>query len=162
MEVFDSGSFTSQLLKFTPGTSYDIRIETKPDAGARYFLRPSGTGTPFAQIYESTNGTDTVFGFGAVVNTGVFGFDDLGFTPVFYEEIFKHLPGQGAWLLLEVVDNSLQTNVTSVVITPVTNAPPVAAMTGPPMPPRAFCSITRDTPLSTITPSQLHLELWRR
>lgn len=131
IQVFDSGAFSRTLTNYTPGASYDIRIDTKSDSGARYFLRPSGTGAAFSQIFESTNRADAVMGFGGSVDTSVFGFDDVSFTPIFYEENIQTPVWPGGVVTLEVVDNALQTNFTSVVVTPVTNAPPLAVMTGP-------------------------------
>ncbi|HLH56260.1 MAG TPA: PKD domain-containing protein [Verrucomicrobiae bacterium] len=131
IQVYDSGAFSKVLTNYILGASYDVRIETKPDSGARYFLRLSGTGAAFTQLYETTNRTDAVMGFGGSVDSSVFGFDDVAFTPIFYEENIQTAVWPGGVVTLEVVDNALQTNATTVLVTPITNAPPVAVFEGP-------------------------------
>ena len=132
VQIYELGTYRGQPLSYTPGNSYDFRIESKPGSGARYYLRPSGTAQPLALIFETSNtSSDSQLGFGADVYAGVFGFDDIQVqstspyrdvtTPVF----------PGGTVTLVVTDNALQTNMTSVVIAPVTGAPPTAVIKGP-------------------------------
>lgn len=108
-----------------------MRIESKPGSGARYYLRPSGSGQPFTLIYDSGNYTDTSFWLGGDVHSGVFGFDDLKAVAVYNQQEITTPVYPGGPIVLEVVDNALQTNSTSLFVNCITGVPPVAVITGP-------------------------------
>ncbi len=132
VRVYEYGHNRGQVTTYVKGTAYDFRVEAKPDKGARYYLRPSGTGDSFVKIFETSNYDDGSFRYGADVHSGVFGFDEFlvegSTTPTrdFTGPVFR-----GGTVTLRVVDSGLLTNETSVVVAPVTGAPPVAVISGP-------------------------------
>jgi PKD repeat protein len=129
--VYEYGNNRGQMTSYAKGTAYDIRIESKPGAGARYYLRPSGSGQPFAKIYESSNYGDALMGVGVDVYSSVFSFDDLVVTPSYGLRDITVPVWPGGPVTLEVVDNALQTNAAFVIVAPTTGAPPVAVISGP-------------------------------
>ncbi len=132
LEVYEYGSGRGSFGGYTRGTSYDVRIETKPDAGARYYLRASGTGDAFQLVYDSPNQADTAFSFGMVVYAGTFGLDDVRVTEVYRDARALRAPVWPAGTVtLEVVDHAMQTARTSVAINSFTGAPPAAVISGP-------------------------------
>jgi RHS repeat-associated protein len=132
VQVYEKNANRGTFTNFTAGGSYDVRIEMKPDRGAAYYFRPSGSGLPFRKLYESINHTDAVLGLGATVFSGVLGFDDFIVERPFVDGATVETPVFDAGLVtLEVIDHALQTNAASVVVTSVTGAPPTAAINGP-------------------------------
>ena len=132
IQIYEDGSYRAQPTNYLQGTAYDFQIVTKPVAGASYYIRPSGTGQPFALIYDSTYGTDPGFSFGADVNAGVWSFENFQVDDVYATgSDIKTGVFPGGTVTLEVVDNALLTNSTSVVVTPVIGPPPIAAISGP-------------------------------
>ncbi|MBC8236387.1 VCBS repeat-containing protein, partial [bacterium] len=85
VRIYEKGNNRGDQSSYSKGTSYDIRIETKAESGAKYFIRPSGTGASYELFYDSDNYTDEEFSFGADVMSGAFGFDDLRVDNVFAE-----------------------------------------------------------------------------
>lgn len=131
IQVYEYGNYRGSFGSYAKGTSYDVRIETKPGAGATYYLRPSGATDPYTKILETGNHSDLTFGLGATVYTGVFRFDDLTFQAgLNYRDVSTSVHPGGV-VTLEVTDHALQTNRTTLTITPVTGAPPVAVINGP-------------------------------
>ncbi len=132
VQVYEYGNNRGQVTNYLKGTAYDFRIETKSGAGARYYLRPSGTGQAFALIYDSSYATDAGFSFGADVYASVWSFEQFQVDHVFATgSNFKTAVYPGGTVTLQVVDNALLTNSTSVVVTPVIGSPPVAGINGP-------------------------------
>ncbi len=132
VQIYQNGGYYAQVTNFLPGTAYDIKIVTKPGAGATYYLRPSGTGQPFAQIYDTAYGSDPSFSFGADVNAGVLSFENFQVDQrVASGPDIKVPVNPGGTVTLQVVDSALLTNSTSVVVTPVVGNPPTAAISGP-------------------------------
>lgn len=114
------------------GASYGIRIETLPGAGARYYWRPSGIGAAYTLVFDSPNETDAEFSFGADVNRGVFGFDDIRVTESVSDEIaWSTALDPNGEATLVVTDHALQSHSTNIVINVITGAPPTATLTGP-------------------------------
>lgn len=131
LQVYEYGNYRGNFASYTKGAAYDIRIETRPGAGANYYWRPAGVPGPFVKIFESGNYSEGTFGVGATVNAGAFGFDDLQVQPTLgYRDVSTSVHPGGV-VTLEVADHALQTNTTSLTITPVTGAPPVAVINGP-------------------------------
>jgi RHS repeat-associated protein len=132
VQVYEKNLNRGTVTNYTVGASYDFRIETKPGAGAIYFLRPAGSGLPFAKLFDSPNYTDAAFGIGATVYEGVFGFDDLVVEGAYVDGASVMTPVFDAGqVTLEVIDHALQTNTASAVVTSVTGAPPAAVINGP-------------------------------
>ncbi len=131
VRIYEYGNDRGKAGDFTRGNSYDFRIEIKPGAGARYFVRSSGTGAAFTKIFETGNYSDAALRPGADVYAGAFGFDDLVVTPGYsYMDVTAPVfPGGDVYL--QVVDHALQTNTAKVTIRPVTGAPPLAVISGP-------------------------------
>lgn len=130
--IYENGGSRGQVTNYLKGTAYDFRIETKPGAGARYYLRPSGTGQAFTLIFDSANVTDASFSFGADVYAGVWSFDNFQVDHVFASGSNLTTPvNPGGTVTLQVVDNALLTNSTSVVVSPVIGAAPIAGINGP-------------------------------
>lgn len=132
LRIYEYGNDRGLATNYDRGTSYDFRIETKPGAGARYYLRPAGTGQDFALIFETGNYTDSFFSFGADVYSGTVGFADFLVTGVCSQA--RDLTASispGGTVTLQVVDAALLTNVTTVVVAAITGAPPVAVINGP-------------------------------
>ncbi|HTJ01007.1 MAG TPA: PKD domain-containing protein [Dongiaceae bacterium] len=132
VRIYENGGDRGAVTNYDKGTSYDVRVESKPGAGARYYLRPSGTGQAYALIYESANYSDALLSFGADVYGGVWNFDNFAVDQVVapYRDITRQIY-PGGTVTLQVVDSGLLTNSTSVVITPVTGTPPTAVINGP-------------------------------
>jgi len=132
VRIYEYASDRGAVTNYLKGTAYDFRIETKPGAGARYYLRPSGTGQAFTLIYDSNYATDASFSFGADVYASVWSFEQFQVDHVFATGSNLKTPvNPGGTVTLQVVDNALLTNSTSVVVTPVIGAPPVAGINGP-------------------------------
>ena len=132
VHVYEYGYDRGQVTNYLQGTAYDFKIVTKPGAGATYYLRASGTGQPFAQIYDSPYYNDSTFSFGADVNLGVWSFENFQVDHVIANGPDIKVPVYpGGTVTLQVVDNALLTNSTSVVVTPVVGNPPTAAISGP-------------------------------
>lgn len=130
--IRENGNQGAAPTNYTRGESCDFRIEIKPGAGARFFLRPSGVGAAFVKIFEDTERSNTEFSFGADVYAGAFGFDDFSVTEVYSALKEVSTPVfPGGTVTLEVVDHALQTNTASVVITPAIGGPPLAVISGP-------------------------------
>jgi RHS repeat-associated protein len=127
--IYEYGNHRGQVGSYERGRSYDFRVESKASAGARYLVRPSGTGQPFAQVYESSNYSDPVMGIGGDVHSGVFGFDEFALFAPSVE--FRTPVFPGGTVRLEVMDHALQVNEASVDVTPIVGAPPQAVITGP-------------------------------
>ena len=136
VRIVEYGNDRGHTTNYSPGTSYDFRIETKPGAGARYYLRPSGSGQPFVQIFETSNYSDTTFSYGADVYSGVWGFDNIQVEGLFATSVDTPVDittpvFPGGTVYLQVVDHTLQTNTASVLVAPVTGNPPTAVLNGP-------------------------------
>lgn len=132
VHVYNDGSDFGTVTNYLPGTAYDFDIVTKPGAGAYFYLRPSGTGQPFALICNCPYEYDTSFSFGADVYEGVWSFENFEVSNVVASGSELTTPVYpGGTVTLQVVDNALLTNSTSVVVTPVVGEPPVAVISGP-------------------------------
>ena len=132
VRIYENGGNRGEVTNYLKGTAYDFRIETKSGAGARYYLRPSGTGQAFTLIFDSNNYTDASFSFGADVYTSVWSFEQFEVDHVFATGSNIKTPvNPGGVVTLQVVDNALLTNSTSVVVTPIIGLPPVAGISGP-------------------------------
>ena len=132
IQIYEYGNNRGQLTNYLQGTAYDVQIVTKPGAGASYYLRPSGTGQAFTLIYDSSYATDTTFSFGADVYGGVWSFENIQVAPVVISgSDIRTAVYPGGTVTLQVVDDANLTNSTSVVVTPVVGAPPVAGIAGP-------------------------------
>ncbi|MCZ7638468.1 MAG: PKD domain-containing protein [Verrucomicrobia bacterium] len=132
LRAYEYGSDRGKIGEYTRGLSYDFRIETLPGAGARYHVRPSGTGAAFELVFTSDQRTDTAFSFGADVHSGTFGFDDFVVTGTFVSAMAVRTPVfPGGPVTLEVVDHEWQTNTAQVTIQPVVGQPPQAVISGP-------------------------------
>jgi hypothetical protein len=130
--VYEYGNDLGLVTRYDKGASYDFRIETKPTAGARYYLRPSGAGQPYVKIFDTDSYSDGVFTYGADVYSGVWGFDDLAVDSLYSMSMDITTPVfPGGTVCLQVVDRAMQTNVASVVVAPVVGAPPTAVINGP-------------------------------
>ena len=130
--IYEYGNSRGLKTNYTRGSSYDFRIETKPGAGAVYYLRPSDQGQPFAKIAESSNYSDATLGFGADVHSGAFGFDDLTVDGI-YISTWDFTTGfsPGGPVTLEVVDHAGQTNTATLAINPIIGVPPASVIVGP-------------------------------
>ena len=132
VQIYEYGSNRAQPTNYLQGTAYDVQIITKPGAGARYYLRPSGTGQPFTLIYDSSNISDAMFSFGADVYAGVWSFENFQVSGVVATGSDMTTPVYpGGTVTLQVVDEANLTNTASVMVTPVIGAPPVAGIAGP-------------------------------
>ncbi len=131
VQIYEYGNYRGSPTNYSKGTSYDIRVESKPAAGASYYLRPSGSGGPLVKIFETDNYSDSNFGVAGSIYDGVFGFDDLKFTPAYGFRDISASVFPGGPVTLTVTDNAFQTNSTSIIIQSITGAPPVAIISGP-------------------------------
>ena len=132
VQIYQDGYYYGQPTNYLKGTAYDFRIVTKPGAGASYYLRPSGTGQDFTLIYDSSYGNSSSFSFGADVYASVWSFENFQVDHVYLSGSDIKTPvNPGGVVTLQVVDNALLTNSTSVVVAPVTGSPPVAGISGP-------------------------------
>src|SRR5579883_363809 len=130
--LYSYGGYLGVSTNYAQGTSYDVRIETKAVAGARFYWRPSGTGAPFTLLLDTATGNDSTFSFGADVNSGVFGFENFAVDSVVAFGATQLRPVYpGGTVTLQVVDSALLTNSTSIVISPVVGAPPTVVINGP-------------------------------
>ncbi len=76
IEIYEDGTSRGRVALYTPGLTYEVRIDLKAGTGARYYLRPSGT-ADWQLLYDSGYGTTTSFLRGLDVNSGTVLFDDL-------------------------------------------------------------------------------------
>jgi RHS repeat-associated protein len=129
LHIYEYGHSRGQVGSYERGQSYDFRIETKPGAGARYFVRRSGAEQTFQQVFESNDYADSLLGIGADVYSGTVGFDDFAlFSPL---QDFRAPVYPAGTVRLEVIDHALQTNSTAVAVTPIVASPPTAVLDGP-------------------------------
>jgi len=110
---------------FTSGSWYDVRIETKPTAGARYYYRPSGAGE-WILLYDSTYSSETEFMPGVTVTVAT-AVDDFkvflggSATPT------AHYYDPGTYdVSLTVTDRAGQTSTDSTAVTVTKGDAPVA------------------------------------
>jgi len=76
VEVWESNVNRGPVAKYTVNTWYDVRIELKQTAGARYFLKPVAA-SEWLLVHDSTSGTDTQLRQGLDVYSGTLQVDDL-------------------------------------------------------------------------------------
>lgn len=132
LEVYEYGGYRGQFGSYTRGATYEIRIETKPGSGARFYIRQADSGDPFRLFYDNGEYSDAAFSFGADVWGGTWGFDDLLVDHIFATDMDIERPiYPGGEVSLDVTDNAGLSNRTSVAIQSVTGAVPVAAITPP-------------------------------
>ena len=132
VHIYEYNNDRGTVTNYLQGTAYDFRIETKPGAGARYYLRPSGTGQAFTLIYDSNFDGEPGFSFGADVYNNVWSFENFQVDHAYLSGSDITTPvNPGGVVTLQVVDNALMTNSTSVTVTPVVGSPPVAGISGP-------------------------------
>ena len=83
-------------------------------------------------IFDSSNVSDASFSFGADVYSTVWSFEQFQVDQVFATGSNIKTPVYpGGTVTLQVVDNALLTNSTSMVVTPVIGSPPMAGINGP-------------------------------
>lgn len=75
--IYEYGNNRGRVASFVAGTTYDVRIESKPGGGAVYYLRPHDAGKDYTVIYESSNYSDQWMSFGADVYSNTYRFDDI-------------------------------------------------------------------------------------
>ena len=125
VNIYENGSDRGQVFAYTPGQWYEMRIELKAAAGARYYLRPAGVARWWL-CYDSSNATDTQFRRGMDVYSGTFQLDDLrdlahGVSPDW------RFHGAGAHTAtLVVTDPSGMADTNSAAVTVQAGDPPVA------------------------------------
>jgi len=76
VEIVEGNSSRGRVALYTPGVAYDVRIDLKASAGARYFMRPSGADS-WQLVYDSAYGTGSEFLRGMDVHSGTVLMDDL-------------------------------------------------------------------------------------
>ncbi len=130
IRIYERGGDRGSVGPYTKGNSYDVRIESSLIAGAKYFIRPSGTGAPFVKVFESQSYSDSSFSFGADIHSGVFGFDDIKVNSAGFASRLTVGLSEPGLVTLEVTDNAGQTNLASVAINVITGAPPTAVISG--------------------------------
>lgn len=136
IQVYESGSYRGAFGSFTDGTSYDVRIDVKADAGALYYYRETGA-TDWTLLRDSTYSNASSFKLGATVHSGVIHLDDFkgpaptlarnnrAIAEISYESVGSYQPA------VTVTDHALQTDTDSTTITVIEGAAPVAKAGGP-------------------------------
>jgi len=125
LHVIEGGSDRGPRAPYVAGQWYDVRIELKPDAGARYFYRPLGE-DEWWLLYDSVAATTATFRVGADVYSGTLDLDDLrrgagGATP----PVVLHGGGVHP-VTLTVSDPGGSQGSQSTTVTLLANQPPVA------------------------------------
>lgn len=128
LHVYERGTNRGVVGTYLQGESYEVRLETKPDAGAFYFIRPAGAQEDFELLYNSDYAADSAFLFGMDVNKGAFGLDNLWLPNghLYGESVSASVDPSGQ-VTLEVVDHAGQSGFASVDLESQTGEPPVAA-----------------------------------
>jgi PKD repeat protein len=111
--------------RWNVNTWYDLKIELKPTAGARYYFRQTGS-SDWILIYDSTYGTATEFLSGFVVSANNTTVTDYKLVLGSAQATASYY-GTGAYpATLTVTDNAGLTNTAAVTVTVNQGAPPVA------------------------------------
>jgi len=76
IEIYEDGTSRGRVSLYTPGQAYELRIDLKAAAGARYYLRPAGA-AEWQFLYDSNYGSAAAFLRGLDVQTGTMLLDDL-------------------------------------------------------------------------------------
>ncbi|MEW6426504.1 MAG: PKD domain-containing protein [Thermodesulfobacteriota bacterium] len=76
IRVYEDNQDRGQVATYGFNTAYDIRIELKATAGARYYFRPTGT-ADWTLLYDSNHSTAAEFKRGATSHSGTLWIDDL-------------------------------------------------------------------------------------
>ncbi|MDF1552331.1 MAG: PKD domain-containing protein, partial [Deferrisomatales bacterium] len=126
--IYENGASRGDTgLNYAYNTWYDVRIELKPVAGARYFYRPTGT-SDWIFLYDSDYGNATEFRRGTDVNAGTLLLDDVkeiaaGPTPSYrFYDLGSHPVGLTVW---DQAGQASALNATTATV--LANDPPVAA-----------------------------------
>ncbi len=118
---------------YVPGSSYDVRVVTKPDAGATYWVRPAGSGLDWELLHDSIAQENAEFGIGADVSQGVFGFDELWVDEVVDRgEVITTTTDRESEITLEVRDHALQAHAVTIgTVNTTSGVRPLALLAGP-------------------------------
>ena len=74
--IYEDGSSRGNLVTYTEGEDYEVRIDLKPGSGAIYYFRAVGS-PGWKEIYNSSHSSASSFRLGATVNGGAIRLDDF-------------------------------------------------------------------------------------
>ncbi len=127
LDIYENQSYVFSYGAIS-GSSFDLRIELSPTAGAIYAYRETGT-IPWTIVYTSTNGNAATLNAGATIYSGTYTFSSIDLQqggiqpnlPVF--PIISNGFPQSATESLTVIDNALDSATASAVVTLSATAP---------------------------------------
>lgn len=131
INIYERGSNIGSFGTYVQGSSYDVRIVSRPGGGAAYYWRLSGSGAEFTGIFEGTSDTSATLGIGMDVYAGTWGVDNVRTGAMAFGPVFKTTAPSGATYSLTVEDTLGQTDSDSITITRVTGSAPTASVSGP-------------------------------
>ncbi len=128
IQIYEDGAARGSKASISYDEWYDVRIELKETAGARYYLRPGGT-TEWTLLHDSDHSSESPLRKGLTVRTGTTVIDD-------FEETAAGMTGQyvlyeDTTATLTVYDNAMQTDTDAASVELSEEALPAAEANGP-------------------------------